>query len=201
MFGNTINSLPRVWTTLALLAGGAFSSGCVVADHQSYASPRDALLTYQAALARDDEEREWFCLSEQFKRKLGTLARYKVARDLALHGNAMLRFWFVRNDLDDNIVHEEYSADGNDALLRVELWGSIIDFRFHKEVLLTLRSAGEPDLAAYLERPASEVFALRDTNEISLRVPGELAPPDPRALRAALVEERWKIADFARIEE
>lgn len=170
--------------------------GCRVAEHRSFASPADTLLTYQAALARDRTENEYACLSTHFQERSNGLTGYKLARDQVLSRNGWLQFFLSRNDLSDNIVHEDYSEDGREAALTVEIYGRSVEFRFLKEVLARLRFAGQPDKEAYVPYPASEAYAATGAHRVSLRTVEDLEPVDAQALRATEIEERWKIDSF-----
>jgi hypothetical protein len=202
ILGNRINSPGGGGLGLCGLLFAALAlSACRVEDHESFETPTDTLLTFQAKLARDDPKLEYTCLSERFKLRCNGLLGYLTVRDRVLDQQTLERFLLVRNDLRDNIVSQQFSPDDRSARMKVEVWGTAIDFLFRKEVLLRLRFADGSDQEAFLDVPASDLYRLSGAR-VSLDLgdmPAEqIAQIDPHTLRATEVRELWKIDGFER---
>jgi hypothetical protein len=184
-----------------LLFGALALGACKVDDHDSFDTPTDTLLTFQAKLARDDPQSEYTCLSERFKDRCQGLLGYLTARDKVLDEKTLERFLISRNDLRDNIVSEKYSPDQRQAKLDVDVWGTPLAFYFRKEVLLRLKFADGTGQDTFLDLPAADVYRLSG-KRMSFDLEGlELEKIDPRALRATEVRELWKIDGFERREK
>jgi len=199
ILGNRINS-PRHRTTPAwmLLFAALALGACKVEDHDSFDTPTDTLRTFQAKLARDEPKDEYTCLSERFKDQINGLFGYMTVRDQVLDQQTLERFLISRNDLRDNIVSQEFFDGDRSAIMKVEVWGTALDFAFRKEVLLRLRFADGSEQEAFLDASAADIYRLTGTR-MSFDVGKlEMDKIDPHALRATEVRELWKIDGFRR---
>ena len=99
----------RAWLLLLLLAAAACSGLPARIDDRS--SPEAAYRTFRGALARDEWEREWECLSDPLRRRLGLRDRgdWKDARVLVLTRRHMLVRGVVASEVEGE---PETLADG-----------------------------------------------------------------------------------------
>jgi hypothetical protein len=150
---------------LAFLAAAA--SGCVVARHDDFATPQDAVLTFQSAFARDDEFREYDCFSHEMREEQGLTQRaWSTARDLVFEPLGCVgRFVLRRNSLEDNLVAA--GEDGRVARLDYEIFGH------------ALSVALVPELAVDFLGPDGSLLAgLRDPRIERLQAGAKLYAPD-----------------------
>jgi hypothetical protein len=82
-----------------------FAPACLVPKNDSFATPQDAVLTFQSRLARDDVAGELDCFSQRFRQQNGaSLQVYATVRDRLLAPLGFFgRFVLRHNSLEDNL--------------------------------------------------------------------------------------------------
>src|SRR5262245_26832210 len=83
------------------------ASGCLVPDHTAMDSAPDAVLTFQAKLARDDVQGELNCFSQRFRQQSGglSLQGYATLRDRFLAPLGWIgRLLLCYDSLEDNLL-------------------------------------------------------------------------------------------------
>src|SRR5262245_57530458 len=118
------SSRVRDRTVLALLSAFLtfLAPGCLVAPHDSFATPQDTVMTFQSAYARGDEFKEYDCFAHELNAENGvqitqqawSTLRGQVFAPLGTIGRFVLR----RNSLEDNLVGG--TRDGGQARLAYE---------------------------------------------------------------------------------
>ncbi len=138
----------RPRTALELLSA-LLTTGCLVPPHDSFATPRDAVLTFQSAFARDDEFKEYDCFARAMKmeqeprltQQTWSLARGQLFEPLGGFGRFVLR----RNSLADNEIAS--GADGRVARIYYEIAGQGLAVSLLPELRVRLLDLGGESLA------------------------------------------------------
>jgi hypothetical protein len=177
-----------------------------VPKHESFATPQDAVLTFQSKLARDDVAGELDCFSQDFREQNGVSTQvYATVRDrflapLGWFGRLVLRY----DSLEDNLV------GGDASELHTRLVYSLAGHAF--EILASREAAFRfPDpesgeaRTAPLTRKTACLFNAGSAGDAMLCV--EIHEPDAKAellvrrgLEWAELENGWKLAWVAPVE-
>ena len=116
----------RCPVALLALCGLLLATGCCPDLMVSQASPRDTLLSWQSSLCRDDVEGEYACLALDYKREIGGLPSYHIARQLLLEENPAFAFALKRADLLDRVVDERTDEGDAEASFEVGVaWATL----------------------------------------------------------------------------
>jgi len=129
---------PRTLLALASAFLTSSLSGCLVAPHDSFATPQDTVLTFQSAFARDDQFKEYDCFAREMKEEHGlTQQVWSAGRSTAFEPLGWLgRFVLRRNSLDDNLVGGTLERDH--AKLVYSLFGHGMEVELVAEAVLVL---------------------------------------------------------------
>ncbi|MEW6742414.1 MAG: hypothetical protein AB1486_06615 [Planctomycetota bacterium] len=192
--------------TLVILSGGWSGCGCVP-KHESFASPRDTLLTFQSAFQRDDPETEFRCLSPDLRRRI-TYPGYSTFRDRVIAENRTVAFVLDWNDLSDNIVSQHVAPDENHAVLTVQVYGRTVRFQFARELYVVLQLSPfelggltETRESSFSGASPDEAFQILEGGILQATLERfELTPDEQHRLRGWRLEERWKFSELKPIE-
>jgi len=183
------------------------TTACVVPRHESFATPHDAVLTFQSRLARDDVAGERACFSQRYVEENGaSLQIYATVRDRFLDPLGWSGRFLLRHDsLDDNLV------GGETAELHARLVYSLFGHAF--EVVLTREpsflfpdpATGAPLPPAPLTRDSARLFPAASAAETKLfvvvQVPAETAQAlVENGLKWAELVNGWKLEGVAPLE-
>jgi hypothetical protein len=186
--------MPRLLLPVVLLLGSACA--CPPLDER-YDSPMATLQTWQAHLCRDDAPGEYGCLAASFKRAMGGFENYHAGRAALLADQPLTAWLFMRADLEDQLVEQDFGADGRTAVLRLAARGETVSVIFEEEAWVTVtyadgsrESVRQPsDLSGLLGRQGDRQWA-------EYRLPS-LTAERLGQVRSLFFESRWLIADLA----
>src|SRR5262245_28580203 len=176
---------------VALLLPAACSCPPLV---ESYASPQDTLLTWQARLCRDDAPGEYGCLSAGFQREMGGFPTYHAARTALLAAEPTTAWLFARADLLDHVS----ASERDDALGRARLslgeGDERVDVDFERETWLTLDWDDGRHESFNQDQPLSALLGSQLGRQWLTILKPSLGPDEIARVRGLRLEGRWKIA-------
>jgi len=190
----------RPRTLLALLTA-PLATGCLVPRHDGFTTPQEAVLTFQSAYARDDEFREYDCLSRTMKEEQGlTQQIWSTARDRVFEPLGPLgRFVLRRNSLADNLVGGVRAENG--VRLAYSVAGRRFDVRVEPEATFVLPDPAAGNAVGWpLTKETAFVDGVRFVVVIEV-AQGSAAAMEAEGVPWALLENRWKIAGVSAEEE
>ena len=181
-------------TLAALLALLLFPAcGCPPLK-ESYDSPTDTLLTWQAQLCRDNVEAEYRCMSRDFKRSMGGHANYHAGRQLMLASQPVMAALLKRANLAGAVASETVSEDGNQAVLVLQALGELVPVLFERETWLIIVWNDGTTQIARQPRALEDLLIKRGTDQWLIVERPELDPVQFRSLHSLAFESRWLIA-------
>jgi len=179
---STLASQPRRAALRALAAALLVAAGCSCPPLvESYTSPEDTLLAWQAHLCRDDAPGEYGCLSAGFQREMGGFPTYHAARTALLQAEPTTAWLFARADLLEHVTASARDDAQGRARLSLGSGDERVDVDFERESW----NQGQP-LAALLGSQLGRQWLT------ILKPP--LAPEQLAEVRGLHLEGRWKIA-------
>lgn len=187
---------------LGWILGGLFllSSGCRVRHPESFATPVEAVLSFQSAYAAGNVEGEYRCLSQGLKRSVNrqvySTFRERFLEPLGPFGRAVLR----KNDLGNNLEGEV--RDGREATLFFEVLGHGFQIlTVHEAYLEVTGSDAGSSQTAILEPGSVQVVGETEGHPL-VSIQGEFPSDFVRGLldqgvRCVTLEGRWKLEEVA----
>jgi len=162
----------------------------------SYTTPLATLETFQAQLCREDQEGEYSCLSESFKRGIGGFENYYAARELMLERTPLgASSVFKRIDLANNVTAQTLSPDGLAAELVMEfLVGDPVSIYFERETLATLAFEDGSLTGGIQDAPMSELVGSEAGRNWVLFDAPLLTSERLRGLTNVTLSSRWHIS-------
>ena len=176
---------------VALLVPAACSCPPLV---ESYASPQDTLLTWQARLCRDDAPGEYGCLSAGFQRAMGGFPTYHAARTALLSAEPTTAWLFARADLLDHVTASETDEVAGRARLRLGEGEERVDVDFERETWLTLVWDDGRHESFNQGQPFSALLGSQLGRQWLTILKPALTPEQIARVRGLRLEGRWKIA-------
>ena len=176
---------------VALLLPAACSCPPLV---ESYASPEDTLLTWQARLCRDDAPGEYGCLSAGFQREMGGFPTYHAARTALLSAEPTTAWLFARADLLDHVTASETDEALGRARLSLGEGDERVDVDFERESWLTLDWDDGRHESFNQGQPLPALLGSQLGRQWLTILKPELTPEQIARLRGLRLEGRWKIA-------
>ncbi len=189
------------WLSLATLLPMA---ACTVPRHHGFDTPLDAVLTYQGAFARGDEDLEYRCLSEKLKAETGVVRqmystfRPHLSRELGCFGRIVLR----TNSLQDNLRFD--SRKGHIACLGFALLGHEFEVETVRELFVRVTLVSTEAVEALpLELKVIVADPLKSFSgrafELVVEVPVEfVAKCRANAIHGVEISPQWKLASAVR---
>lgn len=181
-------------------SAGALASLLLVAAcgcprlEESYASPTQTLLTWQAQLCRDEPVAEYRCMARAFRDRIEGFASYHAWRQQLLAEEPIMSALIKRGNLADAVSEEHVSEDGNHAVLILSALNSTIAIRFERETWATLLFADGERSVTNQRRSLEELVVLRGTDQwLTLERPA-LDPDRLAGLQSVHFDSRWLIA-------
>jgi len=176
---------------LALLVPAACSCPPLV---ESYASPEDTLLTWQAQLCRDDAPGEYGCLSADFQRAMGGFPTYHAARTALLSAEPTTAWLFARADLLDHVTGSSKDEALGQARLSLGEGDERVDVDFERETWLTLDWDDGRHESFNQGQPLSALLGSQLGRQWLTILKPTLTPEQTARVRGLKLEGRWKIA-------
>jgi hypothetical protein len=176
---------------VALLLPAACSCPPLV---ESYASPEDTLLTWQARLCRDDAPGEYGCLSAGFQREMGGFPTYHAARTALLSAEPTTAWLFARADLLDQVTASSEDEALGRARLSLGEGDERVDVDFERETWLTLDWDDGRHESFNQDQPLSALLGSQLGRQWLTILKPALTPEQIARVRGLKLEGRWKIA-------
>jgi hypothetical protein len=174
---------------------GLAACGCPRLD-ESYASPTDTLLTWQAQLCRDKPVAEYRCMARVFRERIQGFAAYHAWRQQLLAEEPVMSALIKRGNLAGAVADEQLSEDGNHAVLILEVLNTTVTISFERETWATLVDADGEEVVANQRRSLEELIVLRGTEQwLTLERP-TLDVAELATLQSVHFDSRWLIAGF-----
>ena len=187
-------SVRRAALPAALLLPSACSCPPLV---ESYASPEETLLAWQAHLCRDDAQGEYACLSAGFQRAMGGFPTYHAARAALLEREPATAWLFARADLLEHLTASERDDERGDALLVLSSGEERVEVAFERETWLIITWDDGRREPVNQGQPLSRLLGARDGQQWLTILKPALDPARLGQVRGLAVESRWKIAALA----
>jgi len=183
---------------------GGTLSGCVVRHEPAWSTPMDTVLTYQAALAHDDVDAEYRCLSERAKRDFQGRQGYSTFRQSFLDQLGFFgRCALSRNSLEDNLVAARVRPPLAD--LEFELFGHAFQVTEVADAWFAVEAAGgRVEEGLPLDAPPLRVTPGPDGRPwlgVALELPEDFVAELVRdGVVRVSAEARWKILTPPRLD-
>lgn len=161
----------------------------------SYATPLATLQTFQAQHCRGDQEGEYACFSEGFKRGIGGFENYYAAREILLEkaplGASML---FKHIDLSKYVTEQRLAPDGHSAELVLARGEDAVSIYFDRETLAMLEFEDGSRTGGIQDKPMDELVGSQAGRNWVLFDAPLLTSERLRGLTNIAVASRWHIS-------
>ncbi len=178
-----------------LLLLGLFATGCCCPDLvTSQTSPSETLLAWQSSLCHDDVDGEYACLSLDYKRQIGGLPSYHVARQQLLSEEPAFAYLLQRVDLLDRVVDERRDESDTHAWIVLEAGGEQLEIGFLRETTVRLGFVGQHSDTRQNTAPV-EALVVTDGRQFGTRLSAPRLPEDELPnLRSLELTSVWRIS-------
>jgi len=192
---STLASQPRRAALRALAAALLVAAGCSCPPLvESYASPEDTLLAWQAHLCRDDAPGEYGCLSAGFQREMGGFPTYHAARTALLQAEPTTAWLFARADLLAHVTASARDDAQGRARLSLGSGDERVDVDFERESWLTIDWSDGRHESFNQGQPLAALLGSQLGRQWLTILKPPLAPEQLAEVRGLSLEGRWKIA-------
>ena len=182
----------RLLSFLALALLGACS--CPPLE-PSYATPLATLTTFQAQLCREDQEGEYACFSDGFKRGIGGFENYYAAREIILERAPLGASTLLKHiDLTNYISSQSLAPDGLSAELVMARGDDAVSIYFTRETLAMLEFEDGSITGGIQDEPMSELVGSQAGRNWVLFDAPLLSAERLRGLTHFSVASRWHIS-------
>lgn len=181
-----------------LLALGLFATGCSCPDLvTAQTTPSETLLAWQSSLCHDKVEAEYACLSLDYKRQIGGLPSYHIARQLLLDEQPAFSYVLKRVDLLDRVVEERRDDSDTQAWITLEAGGEQVEIGFERETTVRLGYVDGRSDARQITTGIEELV-VSDGKQFGTRLSSPRLPTDDLpGLRSLQLTSVWRIASVA----